>query len=146
MAYGVKFENMKKVLIIRAPFVFNNLTDVNYKLRLLKIDGTTVLKTITMVPGQCYPIDVKELEYKFQLSNDFTENEWSSPIRIKTIVEKVPKGATVSLLIQIYNEFRLTSITGSSSQSSLKKRQSVKRITILISRHRLSSRMLYRVT
>jgi hypothetical protein len=146
VAYGVKFENMKKVLIIRAPFVFNNLTDVNYKLRLLKIDGTTVLKTITMVPGQCYPIDVKELEYKFQLSNDFTENEWSSPIRIKTIVEKVPKGATVSLLIQIYNEFRLTSITGSSSQSSLKKRQSVKRITILISRHRLSSRMLYRVT
>jgi hypothetical protein len=95
---------MKKVLIIRAPFVFNNLTDVNYKLRLLKIDGTTVLKTITMVPGQCYPIDVKELEYKFQLSNDFTENEWSSPIRIKTIVEKVPKGATVSLLLQIYNE------------------------------------------
>ena len=87
---------MRKVLIIRSPFVFNNLTDVNYKMRLLKIDGTTILKTVTLVPGQCYPIDVKELEYKFQLSNEFTENEWSSPIRIKTIVEKVPKGATVS--------------------------------------------------
>jgi len=39
VAYGVKFENMRKVLIIRAPFVFNNLTDVTYSMRLLKNDG-----------------------------------------------------------------------------------------------------------
>ena len=51
VAYGVKFENMRKILIIRAPFVFNNLTDVNYKMRLLKIDGKTLIKTVTLVPG-----------------------------------------------------------------------------------------------
>jgi hypothetical protein len=95
VAYGVKLDGMRKVLIVRAPFVFNNLTDVNYKMRLLKIDGKTVIKTVDLSPGQCYPIDIRELEYKFQLSNDINSNEWSSPIKIKTIVEKVPKGATV---------------------------------------------------
>lgn len=84
---------MRKVLIIRAPFVFNNLTAINYKLRLLKIDGKTVIKTVELAPGQCYPIDIKELDYKFQLSNDINSHEWSSPIKIRTIVDKVPKGA-----------------------------------------------------
>jgi|LauGreDrversion4_2_1035121.scaffolds.fasta_scaffold41257_3 hypothetical protein len=48
-----------------------------------------------LIPGQCYPIDQRELDYKFMISNDFTENEWSSAIRIRTIAEKVAKGATV---------------------------------------------------
>ena len=65
VAYGVKLEGMRKVLIVRAPYVFNNLTDVNYKLRLLKFDGKTTIKTITLEPGQCYPIDIKDIEYKF---------------------------------------------------------------------------------
>lgn len=51
VAYGVKLDNMRKVLIIRAPFVFSNLTAINYKLRLLKIDGKTVIKTVDLVPG-----------------------------------------------------------------------------------------------
>jgi hypothetical protein len=65
VAYGVKFENMRKILVIRAPYVFNNLTDVNYKLRLLKHDGVTLLKVVTLEPGQCYPIDLKEMDMKF---------------------------------------------------------------------------------
>lgn len=97
MAYGVKLDNMRKVLVIRAPFVFSNLTAINYKLRLLKMDGKTVIKTVELVPGQCYPIDVRELDYKFQLSNDINAHEWSSPIKIRTIVDKVPKGATTYL-------------------------------------------------
>ena len=96
-------------MIVRAPFVFNNLTDVNYTMRLLKHDGKTLLKTVTLVPGACYPIDIKEMEYKFQLSNDLTQvGEWSSPIRIKTIVERVPKNATVS---DILNEFVLIDVS-----------------------------------
>lgn len=100
VAYGVKFENMRKVLIIRAPFVFNNLTDVTYSMRLLKNDGSTVIKTVNLIPEQCYPIDFKEIiECRFQLSCE--GGEWSSPIRIKTIVEKVPKNATVRLIYDL---------------------------------------------
>lgn len=51
VGYGVKFENMRKILILRAPYVFNNLTDVIYKMRLLKPDGSSVLRTITLKPG-----------------------------------------------------------------------------------------------
>ena len=65
VSYGVKFENMRKQLIIRAPYCFNNLTDVRYKLKLLSPDGKQQLGVITMEPGQCYPIDQKEMQYKF---------------------------------------------------------------------------------
>lgn len=34
IAYGVKFENMRKILTLRAPFVINNNTDIDYKIRL----------------------------------------------------------------------------------------------------------------
>jgi hypothetical protein len=51
VAYGVKLDNMRKVLIIRAPFAFNNLTDVNYQMRLLKYDARTVVKTVNLEPG-----------------------------------------------------------------------------------------------
>lgn len=30
ISYGVKFENMRKKLILRAPFTITNLTDVTY--------------------------------------------------------------------------------------------------------------------
>jgi hypothetical protein len=56
---------MRKQLIIRAPYCFNNLTDVRYKLKLLSPDGKQQLGVITMEPGQCYPIDQKEMQYKF---------------------------------------------------------------------------------
>jgi len=56
---------MRRVLIIRAPYVINNLTDNTYKLRLLKPDSKSILKVVTLEPGQCYPIDLKEQEYKF---------------------------------------------------------------------------------
>ena len=65
VSYGVKFENMRKQLIIRAPYCFNNLTDVKYKIKLLSPDGKQQLGVITMDPGQCYPIDQKEMQYKF---------------------------------------------------------------------------------
>ena len=87
---------MRKLVVIRAPFVFQNLTEVTYRLKLLKHDGRTLIRIVTLTTGQCFPIDVKEYECKFQLSNDFNPDEWSSPIRIKTILEKVPKNATVS--------------------------------------------------
>jgi hypothetical protein len=65
VCYGVKVEDMRRVLIIKAPFVINNLTDNTYKLRLLKLDSKSILKVVTLEPGQCYPIDLKEQEYKF---------------------------------------------------------------------------------
>jgi hypothetical protein len=53
---------------------------------------------MNLEPGQCYPIDMREMNYKFQMSNEFTVDEWSSPIRIRTIVEKVPLKATVIII------------------------------------------------
>lgn len=65
VTYGVKFENMRKLLIIRSPYCFNNMTDVTYKIRLLSPDGKQMIRIITLEPGQCYPIDMKEMQYKF---------------------------------------------------------------------------------
>jgi len=56
---------MRKLLIIRSPYCFNNMTDVAYKIRLLGHDGKQTLKIINLEPGQCYPVDMKEMQYKF---------------------------------------------------------------------------------
>jgi hypothetical protein len=36
IAYGVTFENMRKLLKFRAPYTINNLTNFNYKLKLIR--------------------------------------------------------------------------------------------------------------
>jgi hypothetical protein len=51
VGYGVKFENMRKMLVIRSPYTMTNLTDVNYRLRLIDPTGKQVLKIIEMKPG-----------------------------------------------------------------------------------------------
>lgn len=58
---------------------------------------------------------MKEYENKFQLSNDFNPDEWSSPIRIKTILEKVPKNATTYL----YHGKQYTIITKEKSECKM---------------------------
>jgi len=40
-------------------------------------------------PGEAYPIDINDLDYKCQLSNDSNGDDWSSLIRVRTIAEKI---------------------------------------------------------
>lgn len=86
---------MRKILIIRSRFVFNNFTDVMYKVRFVDSDQKRIVKTITLQPGEAYPIDINDLDYKCQLSNDTNGDDWSSLIRVRTIAEKIQKNATV---------------------------------------------------
>jgi hypothetical protein len=45
IAYGVKFENMRKVLTLRAPYIINNYTDSDYMIKLSNIESSTLSKT-----------------------------------------------------------------------------------------------------
>jgi hypothetical protein len=54
-----------------------------------------------MRPGYCYPISQKEMDFKFSISSEITPDEWSNPIKIRTVVERVPKNATVRLLFDL---------------------------------------------
>ncbi len=64
VVYGVKVEDMRKILIIRSRFVFNNLTDVMYKVRFIDSDKKLIIKTVILQPGDTYPIDISELDLK----------------------------------------------------------------------------------
>lgn len=88
------FENMRKILIIRSPYTISNLTDINYFLHLFELDGK-IFKKINLKPGDVYPIGNKDMECKFSLSSEYTPHEWSNPIKIRTLVERVPKNTTV---------------------------------------------------
>ena len=46
VGYGVKFVNMRKTLIIRSPFTFNNLTDVIYQLKFLDARTKQLIKVV----------------------------------------------------------------------------------------------------
>jgi hypothetical protein len=54
---------MRKILIIRSRFVFNNLTEVMYKVRFVD-DFKKVIKIVVLQPGDAYPIDNSELDFK----------------------------------------------------------------------------------
>ena len=96
---------MRKILIIRSRFVFNNLTEVMYKVRFVD-DFKKVIKIVILQPGDAYPIDNSELDYKCQLSNDTNADDWSSLIRVRTIAEKIQKNSTVNNIINDLTLFR----------------------------------------
>ncbi len=72
------------------------------------------------------------MNYKFQVSNEHTVDDWSSPIRIRTIVEKVPLKATVSFRYLSY--YRHICIMESSTQLLARKKLSTRKILTLTSR------------
>ena len=56
---------MRKILIIRSRFVFNNLTEVMYKVRFVDDrEQKKIVKVVILQPGDAYPIDKSELDYK----------------------------------------------------------------------------------
>jgi hypothetical protein len=64
-----------------------------------------------MKPGECYPIGIEDLPKMFSICNDFiifiiiignatnSNNEWSNPIKILTVIDRLPKNTTVQLFI-----------------------------------------------
>ena len=95
VGFGIKFQNMKKILLIRSPYTITNMTDTEYQLKILDDLGKKVIELIEFKPGQCYPIDFNAMERRFSLSNMNTPMEWSKAIKFRTIIEKVPKKMTV---------------------------------------------------
>ena len=119
IAYGLKFENMRRILTLRAPFVINNNTDTDYKIRLKDEDKKISEKIIELNSGSCYPISLDDMRKRFSICSMKTENEWSNQIKIRTIVERLPKNTTVTktynkLFINISYVFRLSCTMGSS--------------------------------
>ena len=49
IAYGVTFENMRKILTLRAPYCINNVTGFDYKLKL--VDEANNEKFVELKPG-----------------------------------------------------------------------------------------------
>ena len=115
IGYGVNFEKMRKIFIIRAPYVINNKTDIDYQMRIYMEDGETLLKVVELKSDQVYPIDHKDYNKKFSISSILTPDEWSNSIKFRTIIEKVPKNTTVMILDLILFNFRLICIMESSS-------------------------------
>ena len=97
VGYGVKIENMKQVFMVRSPYVMNNMTDLEYFMRILREDGKTLIKTVEMKPNSCFPIAYEDMNLRFSLSSLRSPNQWSNSIKFKTIIEKVPKNKTVSI-------------------------------------------------
>ncbi|CDW82625.1 ph domain containing protein [Stylonychia lemnae] len=97
IGFGVKFENMRKVFMLRSPYVVNNMTDQDYQLKILEEDGKTIIKIVEFKPMQCYPIGYEDMNQRFSISSALAPNQWSNSIKFKTIIDKVPKNTTTYL-------------------------------------------------
>mmetsp|Transcript_43263 Transcript_43263/g.41637 ORF Transcript_43263/g.41637 Transcript_43263/m.41637 type:complete len:470 (+) Transcript_43263:964-2373(+) len=95
IAYGVTFENMRKILTFRNPYTIQNMTCFNYQLKLI---GHTSERIVPLKPGQCYPVSVEDMNRRFSICNaSNSSNEWSNPIKILTVIDRLPKNTTTYL-------------------------------------------------
>jgi hypothetical protein len=62
IAYGVRFSNMRKVLTLRAPYVFINRTDQDYLLKLTHLNESEIK---VLKPQQTWPIGLFDMPKSF---------------------------------------------------------------------------------
>ena len=53
--FGIVLEKMRKVLVIRTPYVFHNKTKLTWQLRIM--DNTDECTRFTLAPGDKYALD-----------------------------------------------------------------------------------------
>jgi hypothetical protein len=56
LIYGVKVENLRRVLLIRSPYVIFNHTSKPYRLRFMHHANSSELKSQVLFTGQAYPL------------------------------------------------------------------------------------------
>lgn len=54
--------------MLRSPYVMNNMTDLEYQMKILQEDGKTIIKVIELKPMQCFPIAYEDMNLRFSIS------------------------------------------------------------------------------
>lgn len=66
---------MRRILTLRAPFVINNNTDTDYKIRLQDSEDSRIPdKIIEIKSSSCYPIGLDDMRMRFSICSMKTEN------------------------------------------------------------------------
>ena len=55
--FGIVLEKMRKVLVVRTPYVFHNKTQLTWQLRIMDTNGFDECTRFVLAPGDKYALD-----------------------------------------------------------------------------------------